>query len=186
MYSWILRILYSLTYYVHIGLIGEIYQISKKGFLPEFEVGQTISDRVIGVIGIHYPLLFVAFCLVVAYFMVEKATTKLVAYTMQLKSSESYGIEIFYTGIQLLPYFTFAFRENLFGFEGALVLLIATVFFLAFHGTYNMTLAMLGYRQYKVKTENATFWLVSKRKISNFSNSEIVHTLQDNVYVRHE
>lgn len=185
MYSWILRFLYSLTYYVHIGLLGEVYQISKKGLLPEFEAGQTKFDNVIGVIGIHYPLLFVVFCVIFAQFMVMKVK-KIAGYTTQMKSSESYGIEIIYTGIQILPYFTFAFREHLFGFVGALVLLIVTVFFLVAHGTYNLTLAMLGYKQYKVKTDNSTFWLVSKRKISNFSNSEFVHTLQDNVYVRHE
>lgn len=185
MYSWFLRFLYSLTYYIHIGIIGEVYQISKKGWMSEYELGQTEYGKVIGVIGIHYPLLFVVFCLIFAHFIVTNSR-KLASYTTQMKSSESYGMEIIYTGIQIVPYFTFAFREHLFGFEGALILLILTVFFLVAHGTYNLTLAMLGYKQYKVKTDNSTFWLVSKSKISNFSNSEIVHTLQDNVYVRHE
>ena len=115
-----------------------------------------------------------------------KGTKKLAIYTTQLRSSEPFGIEILYTGIQIVPYLTFAFREQLFGMWGTFALLIVTVLFLVSHGTYNLTLLLLGYRQYKLKTDNSTIWLVSKRKISNFSNSELVHTLQDNVFVRHE
>ena len=74
----------------------------------------------------------------------------------------------------------------MFGFGGASVLVLVTVLFLTWHGAFNLTLLLLGYRQYRVKTENSTIWMVSKRKISNFSNSELVHTLQDNVFVRHE
>lgn len=185
MYSWLLRFIYSFTYYIHIGIVAYIYQISKHGLIPLFRPDQTIEERVLEVIQIHYPLIIIILCIIIAQSMV-KGAKKLASYTMQMESSESFGIEILYTGIQIVPYLTFAFREQLFGIWGALALLIVTIPFLVSHGTYNLTLLLLGYRQYKLKTDNSTIWLVSKRKISNFSNSELVHTLQDNVFVKHE
>ena len=117
---------------------------------------------------------------------IVKGIKELSTFTVQMKASEPFGIEILYTGLQIIPYLTFVFREQLFGFRGALVLVIVSVLFLVWHGSFNLSLLFLGYRQYRVKTENSTIWLVSMRKISNFSSSELVHTLQDNVFVRHE
>ncbi len=185
MYSWFLRFIYALSYYIHLGIVGEIYLISKNGLCPKFFEGQGIIEKVIGVLGIHYPILIIVLCLIIAKFMV-KGVKKLAPFTIQMKSSEPFGIEKLYTGIQLVPYFTFAFREELFGYWGVFALLIITVLFLTSFGTFNLSLLFLGYRQYCIKTDNSTVWLVSKRKISDFSNSELVHTLQDNVFVRYE
>lgn len=142
-------------------------------------------DQILEIIEIHYPILLVALCLVVANSMV-KGTKNLASFSVQMKNSEPISMENLYTGIQIIPYFTFVFKEHLFGYCGVFVLLIVTLFFLVMHGSYNLSLLLLGYRQYKVKTENSTIWMISKRKISNFSNSELVHILQDNVFVRHE
>ena len=148
-----------------------------------FNPEQKLWEKVIDVIHIHYPVLFIIFCLIIANSMVKgiKASS---TFTVQMKASEPFGIETLYTGVQIIPYITFVFREQLFGFCGAFVLVIVTVLFLAWHGSFNLSLLLLGYRQYRVKTENSTIWLVSMRKISNFSNSESVHTLQDNVFCK--
>lgn len=185
MYSWFLRFIYSFTYYIHLGIAGELYQLSKHGWVTSFTPEQSAWDKVFGIIQIHYPVLFIILCLFVANIMV-KGAKKVTGFTVQMKASEPFGVEILYTGVQIIPYLTFVFREQLFGFRGALVLVLVTVLFLTWHGTFNLSLLLLGYRQYRVKTENSTIWIVSKRKISNFSNSELVHTLQDNVFVRHE
>lgn len=103
-----------------------------------------------------------------------------------MKKSEQIGIDTLYTGIQIAPYLTFVFKDHLFGYGGVFVLLLITVVFLTWHGAFNLSLLLLGYRQYRVTTKDSTVWLVSNRKISNFSNSELVYTLQDNVFVRHE
>jgi len=185
MYSWLLRFVYSFTYYIHLGIVAEISQVSKYRIIPEFTPCQTVWDKVLSVALIHYPVLLIILCLFIANAMV-KGTMKFASYTVQMKSSDPFGVEILYTGVQIIPYLSFLFREQLFGFRGALVLVLVTVLFLTWHGTFNLSLLLLGYRQYRVKTENSTIWIVSKRKISNFSNSELVHTLQDNVFVRHE
>lgn len=185
MYSWILRFIYSFTYYIHLAIVCEVYQFSKYGLKPTFTQEQTFWDRVTEVLQIHYPILIIILCLITANCMV-KGAKMLSSFTIQMKTSEPFGIDILYTGVQIIPYLTFVFREQLFGFNGALVLVIVTILFLAWHGSYNLSLLFLGYRQYRVKTENSTIWLVSKRKISNFSNSELVYTLQDNVFVRYE
>lgn len=185
MYSWFLRFIYSFTYYIHLGIAGEIFLISKHGWLPSFGQDQTVWDKIMAVIQIYYPLLLVILCLIISRAMV-KGTKNFAGFTVQMKSSEPFGIEILYTGVQIVPYLAFIFREQLFGFLGASVMVFITILFLTWHGAFNLTLLFLGYRQYRVKTENSTFWLISKRKISNFSNSEFVHTLQDNVFVRHE
>lgn len=185
MYSWILRFIYSFTYYIHLGIAVEIYQVSKHGVCPAFTPEQTIWDQAVAVIQLHYPLLLVVLCLIIAKTMVVGAK-KFARYTVQMKSSDPFDIDILYTGVQIIPYLTLIFREQLFGFWGASVLVLITVLFLTWHGSYNLSLLFMGYRQYRVKTENSTFWLVSKRKISNFLNSESVYTLQDNVLVRYE
>ncbi len=185
MYSWLLRFIYSFTYYIHIGIAWEIYQITQHGWIPTFTPGQTIWDKVLAVVSVHYPVLFIILCLIIANAMV-KGTNKFVSYTVQLKSSDSFDIGILYTGVQIVPYLTFLFREQQFELVGALVLVLITVLFLTGQGSYNLSLLFLGYRQYRVKTENNTYWLVCRRKISNFSNSESVYTLQDNVFVRYE
>ena len=185
MYSWFLRFIYSLTYYIHLGIAGEIYQVSKHGLIPAFAPDQSVLEEVMEVLKIHFPIIIIMLCLIIANAMV-KGTKKLASFTVQMKSSESFNIEILYTGVQIIPYLTFVFKEQLLGFRGAAVLLLITVVFLTWHGAYNLSLLFLGYRQYRIRTENSTIWLISKRKISNFSNSESVHTLQDNVFVRYE
>ena len=186
MYSWILRFIYSFTYYIHLGMAGEIYQIHKHGWFPAFTQNQTAWEKGIVVLQIHYPVLLIVLCLIIAKAMV-KGTKVLAYYTLKMKSSEPFGLEILYTGVQIIPYLTFVFKEQLFGFWGASILVFVTVLFLTWHGAFNLSLLFVGYEQYRVKTENNnTVWLVSKRKISNFSNSELVKTLQDNVFVRHE
>ena len=185
MYSLLLRILYSFTYYIHIGMIGECYQIYKHGFWPSFSAEESWVEMTEKVLFIHYPIVFVIICLMVAKFVVC-GSKKLASNTLQMKSSDPYSLETLYSGIQLIPYITFLFKDKMFGKWGASVLIIGTVLFLVGHGTYNLSLAILGYYQYRVKTENTTCWLITKRRLSNFSNSEKVHTLQDNVFVRHE
>lgn len=185
MFSWFLRFIYSFTYYIHLAIIGELYQISKYGIMPTFTQEQAFLNRVTEVLQIHYPVLIIILCLIIANCMV-KGTKKLSAFTVQMKTTEPFGIESLYTGVQIIPYLTFVFKEQLFGLSGALVLVIITVLFIVRHGSYNLSLLLLGYRQYKVKTENSTIWLVSKLKMSRFPNTESVHTLQDNVFVRYE
>lgn len=185
MYSWFLRFIYSFTYYIHLGIVAEIYLISMNGFVPEYTRCQTVCDKIQAVIQIHYPVLLIILCLIIANAMV-KGTKKFASYTVQMKSSDPYGVEILYTGVQIIPYLTFILREQLFGYWGALVLVLITVLFLTWHGSFNLSLLFIGYKQYRVKTENSTFWLVSRRKISNFSGSESIYTLQDNVFVRHD
>lgn len=185
MYSWILRFIYSFTYYIHLGIVGEIYQISKNGVVPVSILGPTVWDKVGAVVMIHYPFFFIILCLIIAKAMVN-GTKKFARYTVQMKSSDPFGVDILYTGVQIIPYLSLIFREQLFGFWGASVLVLITVLFLTWHGSYNLSLLFLGYRQYRVKTESSTFWLVSERKISNFLNSESVYTLQDNVFVKYE
>lgn len=185
MYSWFLRFIYSFTYYIHLGIVAEIYLISKNGFIPEFTPCQTVCDKVLAVIQIHYPVLLFIICLIIANAMVKR-TKSFANYTVQMKSSDPFGVEIIYTGVQIIPYLTFIFREHLFGFGGAMVLVIVSVLFLTWHGSFNLSLFFLGYRQYRVRNENSTFWLVSRRKISDFTGSESVYTLQDNVFVRYE
>ena len=185
MYSWLLRFIYSFTYYIHLGIVGEIYQVGKHGLIPVLSPNQTVWGIIVAVLQIHYPILLVILCLIIAKAMV-KGTKNLASYTVQMKNSEPFSIEILYTGVQIIPYLTLIFREQLFGFLGASVLVLVTVLFLTRHGAYNLSLLFLGYRQYKIKTENSTIWLVSKRKISSFSDSVLVHTLKDNVLVRYE
>lgn len=185
MYSWFLRFIYSFTYYIHLGIVAEIYLISKNGFVPVFTPCQTVWNKVQSVAHIHYPVLLIVLCLFIANAMV-KGTRKFASYTVQMKSSDPFGVEILYTGVQIIPYLSFLFREQLFGFWGVSVLVLITVLFLTWLGSFNLSLMLLGYRQYRVKTENSTVWMVSKRRISNFSSSESVFTLQDNVFVRYE
>lgn len=185
MYSYFLRLAYSVSYYIHLGIIGEVYQIYNHGLSPVYESDVSYFKIMIDLLSFHYPLLFVIYCLIVAKLMVVNSKN-LAGYTIQMKSEEAYGIEILYTGVQIVPYLTFLLKNEWLSKWGTMVLLVVSVFFLVVHGTYNLSLAILGYKQYKVKTESTTCWLICKRRVSNFSNSEFIHTLQDNVFVRHE
>lgn len=185
MYSKLLRFIYSCTYYIHVGIVGEIYKVSKCGFLPDFNSDWSCWKCIYAVGCIHFPLLFVILCLVVALLMV-KHCKKLAPNTMKLHCDEAYGLELMYTGTQALPYITFIFREQWFGIWCAITVLFMTLCFLISHGTYNLTLMFLGYKQYRVQAASSSYWMISKRRISNFTSSEVVYKLQDNVVIRYE
>lgn len=185
MYSKLLRFIYSSTYYIHVGIVGEIFKVSKYGFLPEFKDDWSGWNCIYEVGCIHFPLAFVIFCLIVAKLMV-KYCKKLAPNTMKLNSDEAYGLELMYTGTQALPYITFIFREQWFGIWGTITVLFITLCFLISHGTYNLTLMFLGYKQYRVHAASSSYWMISTRRMSNFTNSEVVYKLQDNVVVRYE
>lgn len=185
MYSYLLRLAYSVTYYIHLGIIVEAYKIYNQGLYPVYESDASYISIATDLLSIHYPLFFVIYCLIFAKIMVVNSK-KLAGYSIQMKSEEAYNIEILYTGVQIAPYLTFLLKTEWLNKWGTVVLVILPVFFLVAHGTYNLSLAFLGYKQYKVKTNNTTCWLICKRRISNFSNSEYIHILQDNVFVRHE
>ena len=139
MYSWCLRFIYSFTYYIHLWVAAEIYLISKNGFVPKFIPCQTVWDKVLAVMQFYYPVLLIILCLIIANAMV-KGTKKFARYSVQMKSSDPFGIDVLYTGVQIIPYLTLIFREQLFGFLGASVLVLITVFFLTWHGSYNLSL----------------------------------------------
>lgn len=42
----------------------------------------------------------------------------------------------------------------------------------------------LGYNQYRVSTDSTEYWLISKRKINNFSSSFTVVEISDKVLMR--
>ncbi len=185
MYSLFLRVIYSLTYFIHIGIIGEIYQINKCGFSPSFNGDESFVQGAIMLLSIHYPLIFVIMCLVVSKWIVTH-TSKLAVSSIQMTRSEPFGFEVFNTGIQLLPYMGFFFKEQFLGTWGVFILWIISIVFLASYGTFNLSLFFLGYKQYNVRAESKTIWLISKRRISNFSKSVQFYPIQENVYVRYE
>lgn len=87
MYSWILRFIYSFTYYIHLAIVCELYQFSKYGLKPTFTQEQTFWDRVTEVLQIHYPILIIILCLITANCMV-KGAKMLSSFTIQMKTSE--------------------------------------------------------------------------------------------------
>lgn len=185
MYSKPLRFIYASTYYIHIGIVGEIYNITKYGLLPDFKDNWSWCKYIYEVACIHYPLVFVVFCLVVADVMVKNCK-RFAPNTIQLNNDSSYGMEILYTSTQVLPYVTSIFGEQSLGVKGVIIVMLITMFFLTSHGSFNLTLMFLGYNQYRVNAASSTYWMISKRRISNFTSSEEIHKLQDNVVIRYE
>ena len=185
MYSKLLRFIYASTYYIHIGIVGEIYKITKYGLLPDFKDDGSWCKYIYEFACIHYPLVFTVFCLVVADMMVKKCK-RLAPNTIRINNDATYGMEILSISTQVLPYGTLIFREQSLGVKGLITVMLITMFFLTSHGSFNLTLMFLGYKQYRVNAASSTYWMISKRRISNFTSSEVIHKLQDNVVIRYE
>lgn len=185
MYSKLLRFIYASTYYIHIGIVGEIYKITNYGLLPDFKDDWSWWKYIYEVACIHYPLVFAVFCLVVADVMVKNCK-RLAPNTIRLNNDAAYGTEILYASTQVLPYVTFIFMEQSFGVKSLITVMLITMFFLTSHGSFNLTLMFLGYKQYRVNAASSTYWMISKRRISNFTSSEVIYRLQDNVVIRYE
>lgn len=183
MYSIFLRYIYSLTYFIHLGILGELYQIYNNGLWPSVEGDWKCISIAYELFAIHYPLLFVVFCLVVCKLMV-KHVTALAPNTIQMRKADSYGITELSSVTSLFPYITLFFDKDDIKIIGVIGIALFMSLFLVSHGIFNLSVFLLRYRQYKVHSNDSDYWLISKRRLSNFSDTIQVCRLQDNIIVK--
>ena len=186
MFSPIIRLIYTLTYFCHIAAIGELYQLYKHWNRLSFYWNGMICEGVKEIISIHFPLIILLILWLIFRKAIECARKHLTPTTIKIIKSDALGIDAIFTDKSFIPYITLliSFVGKNFAVVLFLVSIIFLWLFLAHYGNFNTMAFVPGYKQYKVSTSSASYWLISKKRINNFSSSYKVVEISDNVLLR--
>lgn len=186
MYSRIIRLLYSLSYFTLFAFLLEIYNVAV--IWGEISIYWDLCS-IREFCFIHYPVLIIVVLLCVSKSILKRAERNLSKTQILVKKSSPFSLESCLLVGQFIPFFTFT--EKLIGKSSTTltsVLTIVSILLLSFlmdvYGGFNLSMFFLGYNQYRVSTDSTEYWLISKRKINNFSSSFTVVEISDKVLMR--
>lgn len=184
--SFVIRLAYALTYFAHVAVVGELYQLYTNWNRLSLYWDGKICEGLRSIISIHFPLIF----LVVLWFIyinsIKCARKCLMSTTIKITKSDLMGLDMVFFDKSLLPYLTIltTFIGKKFTFILFPITALLLCFFLVHQGNFNIMAFALGYKQYKVSTASSSYWLISKRRIYDFSSSYKVVEISDNVLLR--
>lgn len=186
MFSPIIRLIYALTYFCHLAAIGELYQLYTHWSRLSIYWNGVICEGLKEIISIHFPLII----LLILWFIFRKTTEyarkHLAPVTIKISKSDLTAIDVIFADKSFLPYITLL--TSFVGKSFAAILFpVATIFFwffLAHYGNFNTMAFVLGYKQYKVSTASASYWLISNKRINNFTSPYTVVEISDSILLR--
>lgn len=190
MYSYLIRFIYSLTYFSLLPILLEIINVAANWDNLTISWNANVVNTIGDIVSIHYPIIVFLLLLFLANLLIKHAGKVLSQTTIFVKKSNSIGISSCLFISQLIPLLTFAGKiigeisPSLVLFISLASILLLAILLLAMGGTYNVALLLLGYKQYRVATEHVDYWLISKRKINNFSQGFNVVEISDKVLLR--
>lgn len=170
MLSNLFKILYTFTYISHFFLVLFIYQL--------FDSGKNIWQTNIirwhqYILDVIWPLLVFLLLLFICHYIIKKSK-KLPRTTATFKNGSQQKATPMMVS-QLLPYISiilkFVNQQDVFALFSLIVLILLSLLLLINRGCYNVSLAILGYKQYRVNSESNSYLLVSKRRINNFNHT---------------
>lgn len=186
MFSLIIRFTYALTYFSHVAVVGELYQLYKNWNKLSLYWDGMISEGLRSIISIHFPLIILFVLWLVFVILIKCARKYLTPLKIQIAKSDLTGFDMIFTDKSLFPYITILI--SFVGKNFIVILFPATVILLwlllAHMGNFNIIAFVLGYKQYKVSTASASYWLISKKRICDFTSSYKVVEISNNVLLR--
>lgn len=186
MFAKIIRIFYSLSYFSLLALIAEGVNIKSKWDEISFYWNSNIIEGMHAFCVIHYPLLILLLMLLVCSITFHNARITLAHSQLKVLKSSNIGLDSFFQLGQIVPLLTLT--EKLLTPSFSSVILAITVLilwpFFASYGSFNMSLYIMQYHQYKISTNSSEYWLVSKRKIRDFSQSFTVVEISNKILLR--
>lgn len=186
MFAKIIRIAYSLSYFSLLALLAEGVNIVTNWQEISFYWNPNLVDGIQAFSVIHYPLLILLLMLLTCSITFRKARITLVHSQLKVQKANNIGIDSFLLFGQIVPLLTLIEKLLIPSYSKvifAMSVLILLMFFTSY-GAFNMSLYILQYHQYKVSTNSSEYWLISKRRIRDFSQSFTVVEISNKVLLR--
>lgn len=186
MYSKLIRLAYTCTYFAPMAIVGELWQIcSHWNDLNIYWDGKIISG-IGNFLQLHYFVLIFLVLLIICDFVLKKAV-KTVTHT-----SIKINMGNIASGKQILSDFNFiisivsvfaSWKMQNFALFLLVISVLVVICFFTGYTTFNVAAWILGYKQYKVAT-NTDYWLLSKSCIYNFNASYEVVEISNNTLLK--
>lgn len=186
MYSAFVRVLYSLSYFSLMLIIIEVINTVNSWDILDFYWPPNIVEGLHAFCTIHYPLIILSFILLFCWKLICNSHSKLSPKQLKAVKSNAIGLESFLLLGQLVPLLTLF--EKIFDTSSSVicivVLIVLILSYFNTYGSFNLSLYLLQYHQYKVSTNSSEYWLISKREIRDFSQSFTVVEISNRILLR--
>lgn len=186
MFSMVVRLVYALTCFSLMTLVLEGLNVWRNLDIVSFCWNSNVIEGLEAFCVIHYPLLIFLLLLVACKVMLCVAKKELSHTRIQVQKSANIGMDSVLFLAQLVPMITLF--EKIVGYSFTVVtfviLVVVLIFFIPNYGAFNLSIYMLNYYQYKVSTGSSEYWLISKRRIRDFSQSFTVVEISDKILLR--
>ena len=186
MYSFFIRFIYVATYFGHMALAGECYQLYKHWNDLRIYWDGNVGVGIMSFLGIHYFLFVLLALVLICKSVLGYARKHMIQNSLKIHHSNMVGVDDLFKDKSLFPYVTllagFIGKDIAYGsFIFAMLILWGL---LCSYGNFNIMVWALGYHQYKVSTESASYWLISKGRITHFSSFYKVVEITHNVLLK--
>lgn len=186
MYSFFIRFIYAATYFGHMVLFGEVYQLYKHWNDLSICWDENVGNGILHFFSIHYFLFVLLALMLICKLVLGYARKHIPPNSLKIHNSNMMGVDDLLKDKSLFPYVTlltsFIGKDIACG-SFAFVMLILWLL-LCDYGNFNITVWALGYHQYKVSTAGASYWLISKGRITHFSSSYKVVEITHNILLK--
>lgn len=173
MLSNLFKILYTLTYINHFFLIIFLYQLYEAFKTNDWKTNNGLTEWTLFIINIVWPIVVFLLLIFLCSFIIKKSK-ELPRTTAIFKNGNQQDIVSPIMASQLSPYISIILKlvnqQDVFVLL-SLILIPLSLLLLINRGCYNVSLALLGYKQYRVNSETNSYLLVSKRRINNFNHT---------------
>lgn len=186
MFTKAIRIVYSISYFSLLALMLEVVNVATNWNDMSIYWTPKFLDGVQAFCVIHYPLLIFLLMLLSCNIICKRARTALARTNLNVQKANNIGIENFLNFGQVVPLLTFSDKLFVVGYSRTIFVMAVflLLFFFTSYGTFNMTLYIQQYHQYRVSTNSSEYWLISKRKIRDFSQSFTVVEISNKILLR--
>lgn len=174
MLSNLFKILYTLTYINHFFLIIFLYQLYEAFKANDWKTNNGFTEWTLFIINIVWPIVVFLLLIFLCGFII-RTSKDLPRTTAIFKNGNQQDIVSPIMASQFLPYISFVLklvkRQETFAMVSLIILIPMSFLLLMNRGCYNVSLAILGYKQYRVNSETNSYLLISKRRINNFNHT---------------
>ena len=186
MYSFFIRFIYAATYFGHMALFGEVYQLYAHWSELRIYWDGNIGTGILNFLSIHYFLFVLLALVLICKSVLGYARKHLTQNSLKIHHSSMVGVDDWLKDKSLFPYVTLltAFIGKDIACGSFVFVMLILWLLLCSYGNFNIVVWALGYHQYKVSTDSASYWMISKGRITHFSFSYKVVEITHNVLLR--
>lgn len=185
MFIGLTRFLYSLSYFTLILAFWEIKNIADGWNDICFYWNPCLTEGLRAFVVIHYPAILFVVILGLCKYTLSKGSSTLTRNQLKGQKSKTIGLGSTTLIGQLIPLATQL--KDLGAISSSLTMcFIMPILWLLYttFGSLNPSLYILRYHQYRISTDSSDYWLISRRKIRNFSQSFAVVEISNGIMLR--